>query len=101
MGVYRFEDLRVWKAVKEQSDRVGELAFSSNGELKAGDYAANGRKYISERQVAELIELNESIARMLRRWRSKLEGDETLRELWTSDLVRIQTHRSVPVLGPA
>jgi hypothetical protein len=24
-GVYRFEDLRVWQAAKQQSDRVGEL----------------------------------------------------------------------------
>jgi len=25
MGVYRFEDLRVWQAAKRQCDRVGEL----------------------------------------------------------------------------
>jgi four helix bundle protein len=25
MGVYRFEDLRVWQAAKEQCDRVGHL----------------------------------------------------------------------------
>jgi len=25
MGVYRFEDLRVWQAAKQQCDRVGEL----------------------------------------------------------------------------
>ena len=25
MGVYRFEDLRVWQAAKEQCDRVGKL----------------------------------------------------------------------------
>ena len=25
MGVYRFEDLRVWQAAKRQTDRVGEL----------------------------------------------------------------------------
>ena len=25
MTVYRFEDLRVWQAAKQQSDRVGEL----------------------------------------------------------------------------
>ena len=24
-GVYRFEDLRVWQAAKQQSDRIGEL----------------------------------------------------------------------------
>jgi four helix bundle protein len=118
MGVCRFEDLRVWKAAKEQADRVGDLlkrpefqrdvrlsdqingaslsvmfnisegflrrrnketlqflryAFSSNGELKAGYYAANGRKYISDDETKDLIELNESIARMLRRWQTRLE----------------------------
>ena len=25
MGVYRFEDLRLWQAAKKQCDRVGEL----------------------------------------------------------------------------
>ena len=25
MGVYRFEDLRVWQAARQQADRVGEL----------------------------------------------------------------------------
>jgi hypothetical protein len=25
VGVYRFEDLRVWQAAKEQCDRVGDL----------------------------------------------------------------------------
>jgi four helix bundle protein len=48
-------------------------AFSSNGELKAGYYAANGRKYISDDETKDLIELNESIARMLRRWQTRLE----------------------------
>jgi four helix bundle protein len=48
-------------------------AFSSNGELKAGYYCASGRKYISDQELKELIELNESIARMLRRWQSRLE----------------------------
>jgi four helix bundle protein len=48
-------------------------AFSSNGELKAGYYAASGRHYLSEGEAAELIELNEGIARMLRRWQVRLE----------------------------
>ena len=48
-------------------------AFSSNGELKAGYHIANGRKYISGDEAKDLIELNESIARMLRRWQSRLE----------------------------
>ncbi|PYR21368.1 MAG: four helix bundle protein, partial [Acidobacteria bacterium] len=37
MGVYRFEDLRVWQAAKEQCDRVGALIirpeFRRDGEL--------------------------------------------------------------------
>jgi four helix bundle protein len=89
MGVYRFEDLRVWQAAKQQCDRVGALlkrpeffsdrelssqmnaasisvmfnisegflrrrdketldflrySYASNGELKAGFYACEGRK---------------------------------------------------------
>jgi len=48
-------------------------AFSSNGELKSGYYAAGGRKYISGSESSDLIELNESIARMLRRWQVRLE----------------------------
>jgi four helix bundle protein len=48
-------------------------AFASNGELKAGYYAASGRNYIPDTEAAELIELNESIAKMLRRWESTLE----------------------------
>ena len=118
MGVYRFEDLRVWQAAKTQCDRVGDLirrpefrrdvelsgqlngasisvmnnisegflrrrdretaqflryAFASNGELKTGYYAAEGRNYTSGAETATLITLNESIARMLRRWESQLD----------------------------
>src|SRR5262245_45103461 len=43
-------------------------AFASNGEVKCGYYAAEGRKYIDAAETADLIALNESIARMLRRW---------------------------------
>ena len=120
MGVYRFEDLRVWQAAKKQCDRVGDLltrqrfqrdcelsrqindaalsvmfniaegflrrrdketlqflryAFASNGELKSGYYAAAGRKYLSDVETTELTALNESIARMLRRWQATLEPD--------------------------
>jgi four helix bundle protein len=118
--VYRFEDLRVWQAAKEQSDRVGDLltrhqfradrelagqmndaalsvmfniaegflrrrdketlqflryAFASNGELKSGYYAAAGRKYLPDVETSALIALNESIARMLRRWQATLGPD--------------------------
>ena len=48
-------------------------AFASNGELKSGYYAAEGRSYLSASEHAELIGLNESIARMLRRWQATLE----------------------------
>ena len=118
MGVYRFEDLRVWQAAKKQCDRVGELirrpeflrdqemsgqmngasisvmfnisegflrrrdretaqflryAYASNGELKSGLYACDGRRYIASAEAAELIELNESISKMLRRWQGTLQ----------------------------
>jgi four helix bundle protein len=135
MSVYRFEDLRVWQAAKQQSDRVGVLlnrpvfrddralsdqmnkaalsvmlniaegvmrrmdnetlqflryAFASNGELKAAYYAATGRKYLDANEAAELIALNESIARMLRRWLATLKPRHrnTKRRgkgLWTKD----------------
>jgi four helix bundle protein len=121
VGVYRFEDLRVWQAARQQSDRVGALlkrrpfqrdrelsgqmnraalsvmlnisegflrrrdketlqflryAFASNGELKAGYFAAKGRRYLSAGETDDLIRLNESIAKMLRRWQQKLEPPE-------------------------
>jgi four helix bundle protein len=125
MGVYRFEDLRVWQAAKEQSDRVGELlqrpafqrdrelsgqmndaalsvlfniaegflrrkdgetaqflryAFASNGELKSAYYAATGRRYLTETDAADLIRLNESIAKMLRRWQGTLKPGDSNRD---------------------
>jgi len=121
-SVYRFEDLRVWQAAKQQCDRVGALlkqqafqrdrqmseqmndaalsvmfnisegflrrrdketlqflryAFASNGELKSAYYAAAGRNYLSQAEAAELIDGNESIARMLRRWQATLDQGES------------------------
>jgi hypothetical protein len=43
-------------------------AIASNGELTAGDYAVDGRAYLLAAETADLIVLNESIARMLVRW---------------------------------
>jgi four helix bundle protein len=48
-------------------------AISSNGELKAGYYVAEGRHILAPAEKPALIQLNESIARMLRRWSSTLE----------------------------
>jgi four helix bundle protein len=48
-------------------------SFASNGELKSGYYAAQIRKYLDSTEAAELIALNESIARMLRRWQATLD----------------------------
>ena len=48
-------------------------SFASNGELKAGYYAADGRKYITAAEATELVALNESIAKMLRRWQGTLQ----------------------------
>jgi four helix bundle protein len=51
-------------------------SFASNGELKAGYYVANGRNDLSVAETGALIELNERIAKMLRRWQATLEpGD--------------------------
>jgi four helix bundle protein len=117
MGVYRFEDLRVWQAAKAQCDRVGELvkrfnfqrdpelshqmnaaslsvmlnisegfvrrrnremlqflriSAASNGELRACYYAAHGRKYVDDQERDELLELNASIGRMIRRFQASL-----------------------------
>jgi four helix bundle protein len=54
-------------------------AFASNGELKSGYYVAQGRNYLSKVEAAELIRLNESIARMLRRWQATLEPNDSQR----------------------
>ena len=51
-------------------------AFASNGELKAAFYASSGRGLLLHEELSELIEANESIARMLRRWQAKLDIDE-------------------------
>jgi four helix bundle protein len=122
VGVYRFEDLRVWQAAKQQCDRVGaqlkrptfqrdaelsgqmndaalsvlfnisegflrrrdketlqflRYAFASNGELKSAYYAAEGRDYLPAAETADLIRLNESIAKMLRRWQATMEPGQT------------------------
>ena len=71
-------------------------SFASNGELKAGYYAAESRKYLGTTEAAELIALNESIARMLRRWqatldppgRNKNRGDRERRRHRTKDQER-------------
>ena len=55
-------------------------SFASNGELKAGYYAANSRKYLDSAETADLIALNESIARMLRRWMATLKTPEQQRD---------------------
>jgi four helix bundle protein len=47
-------------------------AFASNGELKAGYYAAEGRTYLADAEMADLIALNDSVAKMLRRWQATL-----------------------------
>jgi four helix bundle protein len=50
-------------------------AFASNGEVRSGYYAARGRSYIDDAELAALTQLNDSIARMLRRWLATLETD--------------------------
>ena len=48
-------------------------AFASNGEVKASYYVAEGKAYMTPAETAELIGLNESIARMLRCWENTLD----------------------------
>lgn len=55
-------------------------SFASNGELKSAYYAAEARKYIDSAEAAELIALNESIARMLRRWQATLDVSDKERD---------------------
>ena len=51
-------------------------AYASNGEVKSAYYAAEGRNYLTATETTDLIGLNESIAKMLRRWQATLEpGD--------------------------
>jgi four helix bundle protein len=57
----------------KETSQFLRYAFASNGELKAGYYAADGRKYLTEVETKELVDLNESIAKMLRRWQATLE----------------------------
>jgi four helix bundle protein len=47
-------------------------AMASNGELKAAFYAADGRAYLMAGELAALLERNDYIARMLRRWYATL-----------------------------
>jgi four helix bundle protein len=49
-------------------------AAASNGELKACYYAADGRACFTAGEVEDLIAVNESIARMLRRWQTTVES---------------------------
>jgi hypothetical protein len=64
-----FIDLRTCACGRPRSSS----AIASNGELKAGYYVAAARKYITRIETEELIVLNESIAKMLRRWQATLE----------------------------
>lgn len=53
-------------------------AIASNGELKAGFYVAEGRAYLAASETGSLVERNDSIARMLRRWYATLSGKDYL-----------------------
>ena len=51
-------------------------AIASNGELKAGYYVAEARSSLTATETAALIEQNDRIARMLRRWYATLSGKD-------------------------
>ena len=72
-------------------------SIASNGELKACYCIAEGRQYLKAEEIGELIELNESIAKMLRRWQGTLEADGTpIREPRTKDQGRTRGPRPDP-----
>ena len=95
MGVYRFEDLRVWQAAKAQCDRVGELikrpeferdaalsdqmnraALSVMFNISEGFLRRRDREtgqFLTARELEDCVQKNESIARMLRRWEATLD----------------------------
>ena len=50
-----------------------QYSSASNGELKSGYYAAQDREYLTPSETRELITLNESISKMLWRWKATLE----------------------------
>ena len=60
----------------KETSQFLRYSFASNGELKAGYYAAESRKYLDPAEAVDLIALNESIARMLRRWQATLDTPE-------------------------
>jgi four helix bundle protein len=66
------------RRIDNETAQFLRYSFASNGELKAGYYAADGRKYISGVETIELIDLNESIAKMLRRWQATLSARKPL-----------------------
>ena len=51
-------------------------AMASNGELKAAFYLGEGRAYLAGAEMTTLIERNERIAKMLRRWYATLRGKD-------------------------
>jgi four helix bundle protein len=60
-----------------QTAQFLRYAFASNGELKSAYYAAEGPNYLLAAETADLVALNESIAKMLRRWQATLApGDQ-------------------------
>ena len=51
----------------KETSQFLRYSFASNGELKAGYYAAESRKYLDSAEATDLI------ARMLRRWQATLD----------------------------
>jgi four helix bundle protein len=72
-------------------------SFASNGELKAGYYAAEGRKHVTPAEATELIELNESIAKMLRRWQGTLDPGPRTKRQASKSTATIVSLRSRPI----
>jgi hypothetical protein len=73
MGVFRFEDLEVWKLAKEHCDEIDSIIrqplFQS-----ALLYLAHGRGYLKKEEFTRLLNRNTRIGKMLRSLYNHLSG---------------------------
>jgi len=70
---------------RSDPDLLQFLRYSaaSNGEVRACYYAANGRRYLSDEETAELAEESNVIGRMLTRWQQSTRAAiEQRRRSW-------------------
>ena len=69
---HKISDTLFLRRRDNETSQFLRYSLASTGELKAGYYAAEGRQYLAAAETADLIALNDSIARMLRRWQATM-----------------------------